>query len=890
MKNNVRKITQILILTVLFILCGIICVLADTGTAFSVDISADGTSISVSGNINSDIAEHGISITVLNCDSGFEPIAAMTADELSENAIYLRQIMPDKNGYFRISAPIIKTAEKYTVALGVNGKILTKTVEHSERDISANGIDTAGSVKISPFLYRWNFITEAQYEAGLNGGCGGQKGFCMAYSPSSPEIMFAGTDTSGIWKSIDGGRNWFSSSVGLGCFGVVGIVCDPLNPQIAYAAVCPAVSENTITESTGIYATFDGGKTWNMELKCDFYRKHSQSLFGFANGVLYASSHSGNVYRRNNDGTWNMAYSCGGNINSLNTQNNKIYISTVSTGIIVIDENSEVTDIFDSFDSSNVCSMAISSENDNVICAATPDYIYISSDGGASWTQKAGSRAVTGRASAIGKVFFGGRIRGGNSRLYVVAHDTARPLRFSDDLGTTFVQMKIDTTLGFMSNKTGYACEPVCVNPNNPFELVGFMDGEIYRSDDGGEVFYSSSGGFSGLRVMDMAFSSDNDNDIMMSVMDFGMVRAFDSGVGEHFPLTEYKYLRYNGKSASRALDIDPFDESHVLVNIGQSSGGYVIMQSTDGGKNFEPDNATEGFNTTFIRFNRDRQGVVYAKELVSYDSGSTWSKSEYPIYAVSPICGDIVYAIADGKIYKSSDCAKMWKYLYPIPNGWQSVTADSVTEDKLYVGFYSGGMRIYENGGYRVVNRSDDGYSMGYIYCIAQDPQDNLHLIAGGVDNRNYRATDGIFESFDGGKTWYMVKGLPFARDVWKIFFHPRRKTAYISTSSGLYVYDWQKHIPGDIVFDGVEKSGIDKLNFVLYNLSEKRLDAVAVNAHYSRDGMIFESADIGEITLFPGQSENMCIPLAADGSNKVMLWNSLGGMIPYCEPIYEK
>ncbi len=80
----------------------------------------------------------------------------------------------------------------------------------------------------------------------------------LAVDPVDPNILFAGTRPSGVWRSLDGGRNWEKLNVGIapecsiGETFVTAIVVDPDDHRIVWVGV----------EIDGVYRSKDGGDTW----------------------------------------------------------------------------------------------------------------------------------------------------------------------------------------------------------------------------------------------------------------------------------------------------------------------------------------------------------------------------------------------------------------------------------------------------------------------------------------------------------------------------------------------------------------------------------------------------------------------------------------------------
>jgi hypothetical protein len=88
---------------------------------------------------------------------------------------------------------------------------------------------------------------------------------CLAISASNPDILYAGTDslggwaTSGVYKTTNGGGNWTIVSAGItDSKGIQAIVIHPTNPNIVYVGVFNALAAS----QTGLWKTTDGGTTW----------------------------------------------------------------------------------------------------------------------------------------------------------------------------------------------------------------------------------------------------------------------------------------------------------------------------------------------------------------------------------------------------------------------------------------------------------------------------------------------------------------------------------------------------------------------------------------------------------------------------------------------------
>lgn len=81
---------------------------------------------------------------------------------------------------------------------------------------------------------------------------------CIAISPTNQQIMYAGSNTSGIWKSTNGGANWSQVNTGLLALNMQAVEVSPSNPNYVYCGTGIGGS------NAGIYVTTDGGTSWTQ--------------------------------------------------------------------------------------------------------------------------------------------------------------------------------------------------------------------------------------------------------------------------------------------------------------------------------------------------------------------------------------------------------------------------------------------------------------------------------------------------------------------------------------------------------------------------------------------------------------------------------------------------
>jgi len=74
----------------------------------------------------------------------------------------------------------------------------------------------------------------------------------IVYDPVDPQVIYAGSFGSGVFKSTDGGLNWSSVNNGLTNLYVSSMAINPQNPSTIYAG----------TYRGQVYKTNDGGNSW----------------------------------------------------------------------------------------------------------------------------------------------------------------------------------------------------------------------------------------------------------------------------------------------------------------------------------------------------------------------------------------------------------------------------------------------------------------------------------------------------------------------------------------------------------------------------------------------------------------------------------------------------
>lgn len=676
-------------------------------------------------------------------------------------------------------------------------------------------IDEYTTTRTAPWMVNYHLTRAEQVAAGYYGGECGQLAYTMDISPSNSDKMIVGLDTCGLFKSEDGGKTWRDTTNNYAMMGAIDVRFDPDDENIIYVAACPHKigDSGSYYKYSGLWKSENGGKTWRQLNNFQYTaRYHNGYVIQFSEKNkdgkrrIYTAGYNETVNYSDDDGeTWTAVEGLESKgIRRLTVIGDEVIASTMD-GIYSSVNCGEWVDCSEGLEKRTILGYAVDPKDSTHRFCVDGSNLYESVDSGKSW-KVINTKEKLGVTGGIASVLF--NVPKGDEPviMYLALTSNVWTPRCSLDYGRTFSNPIFHGETAYLPRATGWFSEAFSVDPNSSTEIMVSMDGEMCHGvfeDDGKLHIYPSASGISGVRASDFAFTPDNPNEMYIAAIDRGVAKLYDTGNGENYPLSynepfeDVYNIREFGQKTTTAIGIDPRDSNRLIVSVG-SWNKCKLKESVNGGLSYVTLPAPEIGSVTCIEFNKNNPDIIYAGSIISYDNGVSWKKSKIAVKEVSPINPDTVYGISGENVYVSYDCGRNWeKFSNQAVSGPQRICADVAEYDKVYIGTFTNGLYILTKDTAKHIGTKNGlvpsaAGALG-INDIAQNPNNPKHLLAGGCDNYNMTVSGGLFESLDGGDTWHVVDGVGNTKDIWVIEFHPLKPAAYIGTSSGTYVYEYE-------------------------------------------------------------------------------------------------
>lgn len=627
------------------------------------------------------------------------------------------------------------------------------------------------------------------------GGPLGGLGYDIRMRPDNPDVLFVTDSWAGVFKSDNGGADWFPSSDGItsrtgptgDAIPVFSLTIDPSNPEVMWVG---------IQNRRGVYKSTDGGQTWRR-LVSGIVEDEGISVRGIAvdphdSNVVYVAAElsswvwnhgqprsgrefdmtGGVVYKSANGGQSWRAIWRGDNLARYvwidPRDSNVLYVSTGifdreaansdpqsktpgGEGILKTTDGGKTwSPINEGLNNLYIGSLFMNPTDSNTLLAgagnnAYPEGggVYLTTDGGAHWQP-----VLDTAPSPITSVEFST----GNPNLAYAGSRLA--VYRSEDTGKTWSKITDDPGFwGAPGVQTGFPID-FQVDPRDSDRLLAnAYGGGAFLSEDGARTWQVASRGYTGAQVRDIAVDPAAPGRIVVAARS-GVFVSYDAGSNwSGINPSNIDSLEWN------AIALQPDDSYRML---GGMNVHGVLAITENGGKNWKQvasvGDDRKGWHA--IAFAASDSNVAYAGT-AGYFSAGTFDTAE-------PGLG----------IYRSMDGGGSWS---PANDGLtqdahvSSLAVDPTDPRVVYAATANHGLVKTGDGGQSWSAVQGGWPSRARTLSVAISPADPGRILVG-----TYRA--GLWLSTDGGGTWRRSdSGLHAEASISDIVVDPSRPTEVI-------------------------------------------------------------------------------------------------------------
>ena len=566
----------------------------------------------------------------------------------------------------------------------------------------------------------------------------------IAINPDSTNIIYAGNASGGVYKTTNGGTDWFPIFDDFPYLAIGAIAIDPINTNIIYVGTGDPNISGYPFMGDGVYKSTDAGNSW-VHMGLAEASIVSKIIIDSTNtDIVYAATMGIPFIRTNDRGLYK---SVDGGLNW--------------SQILFIDDDAGVID------------MVINPLNTQVLYAAGWNRIrnnfesllygygakiYKTTDGGSNWTilsnglpQSVKSRIGLCMSAQDTSVLYS---------LYVGTNLNLDHIYKTIDAGASWSQLPATNLPSYFLGGFGWYFGRICINPYNDNDVYA-LGVNLYHSSDGGNMWSQMGPSSVHADKHDLVFI---DSLSFLLATDGGMYKTLDAGQTwtdcENIPNTQF--YRVAADPFNAGFFAGGTQDNGTLYG---ANSNYMTWEKLYGGDGFQP---IFDYNDSTNFYAEMQNGSL------AYSDGNTFQYFAFGIsgsdrrswdmpFIMSQINSDVLYC-GTYRIYKIINA--------PANNTWQAISGDltngvnstnhvitTIDESQLDTNFvYAGTSDGYV---WRTLNSGTtwDNISTGlpnrYVTSVKSSPSFSNTVFVSHSGYKDFNFLPRIHKSIDNGTSW---------------------------------------------------------------------------------------------------------------------------------------
>jgi photosystem II stability/assembly factor-like uncharacterized protein len=660
------------------------------------------------------------------------------------------------------------------------------------------------------------FTDEARRARGVETGDGAQWFRALAIDRADGRFMLWCTDVGGLFRSLDGGRNWEPANVGFDSRGSAAVAIDPHNPRRVLVVAANSVAHRF----NGIYLSTDQAASWRLVLPVTqagakdrgrrsvvFDPSTYDSAAGFTRVAYWSRLAEDRVmfgpkaenkpaFLRTGDGGETWTELPGGEIAAgahlaIHPSDGTLLAANTRGVLRSTDGGRSWTTTLEG----PATGIDLSPAAPDQVWATKADSVWFSADAGRTWRRVESADALGGGEARLENI----TVAPSDPRR-ILLHSWNPGYRFirhySHDGGLTWGQS--ERVLGFnlipSNDREGhFAFHPtdadIVLAPGGDYPAL---------SRDGGKTFAWAGNGVNNLFVGGgFNFSAIDPDVLFLGSQDYGTLLTTDGG-------RHWRYFAPGGKGWG-GFNYGAYASTPESLVVGESEswgGPKNVAISTNGGRSWTITDKAMAPSPFISNGDPQNPSTLFASQFRSTDGGRTWSEMNGATHVLThdtatrhligirrapAVSGG---ATAGDAVVRSSDGGATWTEVFTAAGRLSDLAFDPGRERYYLV--ENNRLRVWSRGAYLPnPELPHDQQGAVRVRSVALDPKDPAIVYV--ATNRDAFATSaGALRSTDGGRTWQNLNrtealgatpGLDGGREPIWVRVHPRTREAWFAT-----------------------------------------------------------------------------------------------------------